>query len=255
MKYEEKIDALVDLLRGSSRTFALTGAGISTESGIPDYRSKDTGLWYKFDPMKVASASSLRRDPAAFYQNNLKRWLAYSNAEPNAAHYALAYLEKEGYLVGVITQNIDGLHRKAGSQKVWEVHGHLRTCHCFDCKKRYPFEYLVNQFESGTNPPRCENCRGILRPDVVLFEDPMGDDYFQATRVLSGCQLMIVVGSSLQVYPVASLPEYARQLVIINKDETPWDDQATLVINEKSGQVFTDTLAVLQQKLKSSKNV
>jgi len=254
-KYEEKINALVDLIIGSSRTFALTGAGISTESGIPDFRSKGTGLWYKFDPMKVATASALHRDPAAFYQNNVKRWLAFSSAEPNAAHYALARLEREGYLVGVITQNIDGLHRKAGSQRVWEVHGHLRTCHCLDCKTRYPFEYLVSQFESGTNPPRCEKCRGVLRPDVVLFEDPMGDDYYHAIRVLPGCRLMIVVGSSLQVYPVASLPEYARQLVIINKEETPWDDRATLVINEKSGQVFTDVLAVLQQKLESNKTV
>jgi len=248
MKYEEKIDLFVKLLQGSSRTFALTGAGISTESGIPDYRSADTGLWNKFDPMKVASASALRRDPAAFYQNNLKRWITYSGAEPNSAHYALAHLEREGYLMGVITQNIDGLHRKAGSQKVWEVHGHLRTCHCFDCKSSYPFEFLISQFENGTNPPRCSKCNGILRPDIVLFEDSMGDDYFQATKVLSGCQLLIVVGSSLQVYPVASLPDYARQLVIINKDETPWDGQADLVIQEKSGQVFTDTLAALQMK-------
>lgn len=248
MKYAEKIDLFVKLLRGSSRSFALTGAGISTESGIPDYRSAGTGLWHKFDPMKVASASALRRDPAAFYQNNLNRWITFSNAAPNPAHYALAQLEREGLLMGVITQNIDGLHRKAGSQKVWEVHGHLRTCHCFDCQKSYSFDFLVEQFKAGTNPPRCAQCHGVLRPDIVLFEDSMGDDYFQATQVLSGCQLLIVVGSSLQVYPVASLPEYARQLVIINQDETPWNEQADLVINEKSGRVFTDLLAALQVK-------
>ncbi|OPX90444.1 MAG: NAD-dependent protein deacetylase [Pelotomaculum sp. PtaB.Bin104] len=245
MEYKEKINALVELMQKSTRNFALTGAGISTESGIPDYRSKGTGLWQKFDPMKVASASALRRDPAGFYNNNLKRWVEFSGAKPNAAHFALADLERKGYLVGVITQNIDGLHRKAGSQRVWEVHGHLRTCHCFDCRKSFPFIDLVNQYDAGTNPPRCDKCGGVLRPDIVLFEDSMGDDYFQATKVLSGCQLMIVVGSSLQVYPVASLPEYARQLVIINDDETPWDDQAKLVINEKSGKVFTDVLATL----------
>ncbi|MDD4170252.1 MAG: NAD-dependent deacylase [Desulfotomaculaceae bacterium] len=246
MEYKEKIDILVELLQKSSRTFALTGAGISTESGIPDYRSAGTGLWHKFDPMKVASASSLRRDPTGFYNNNLKRWIFFSDAKPNAAHYALANLEKKDHLVGVITQNIDGLHRKAGSQKVWEVHGHLRTCHCFDCKKSFSFDELVRQFDAGTNPPRCDQCGGVLRPDIVLFEDSMGDDYFQATQVLSGCQLLIVVGSSLQVYPVASLPEYARQLVIINNDETPWDNKAKLVINEKSGKVFTDVLSVLR---------
>lgn len=247
MEYKEKIKALVELLQKSSRNFVLTGAGISTESGIPDYRSKGTGLWYKFDPMKVASASALRRDPAGFYNNNLKRWLSFSEAKPNAAHYALAELEKKGLILGVITQNIDGLHRKAGSQRVWEVHGHLRTCHCFDCGKSFPFSDLVNQFDAGTNPPRCE-CGGALRPDIVLFEDSMSDDYLQATKVLPGCQLLLVVGSSLQVYPVASLPEYARYLVIINNEETPWDDQATLVINEKSGKVFTDIMALLQLK-------
>ncbi|MDD3654934.1 MAG: NAD-dependent protein deacylase [Desulfotomaculaceae bacterium] len=253
MEYKEKIDYLVDLLQKSSRTFALTGAGISTESGIPDYRSAGTGLWNKFDPMKVASASSLRRDPASFYSNNLKRWLIFSNAKPNAAHYALADLEREGYLIGVITQNIDGLHRKAGSQRVWEVHGHLRTCHCFNCKKRFPFEELVKQFDAGTNPPRCNQCGGVLRPDIVLFEDSMGDDYLQAMQVLSGCQLLIVVGSSLQVYPVASLPEYARQLVIINNDETPWDNQANLVINEKIGKVFTDILVAMKLKSENTR--
>lgn len=248
VNYEEKILSLADLLKRSTRTFALTGAGISTESGIPDFRSPGTGLWTKFDPMKVATVSALRRDPAAFYERNLDRWGWFSSAKPNAAHHALARLEREGRLVGVITQNIDGLHRTAGSEKVWEVHGHLRTCHCLDCKKSHPFEFLVNQFNSGTNPPRCKNCGGVLRPDVVLFEDPMGEDFFRATQALSGCQLLVVVGSSLQVYPVASLPDRARQLVIINKDPTPWDDRAALVINEKAGQVFTDTLSALEKQ-------
>jgi len=245
VNYEEKISHLTGLLKNSTRTFALTGAGISTESGIPDFRSPGTGLWTKLDPMKTATVTVLRRDPAAFYERNLDRWGWFAGAEPNAAHYALARLEREGLLTGVITQNIDGLHRKAGSQKVWEAHGHLRTCHCLDCKKSHPFEFLVNQFMSGTNPPRCSACGGVLRPDVVLFEDSMGEDFFHAVQALTDCQLLVVVGSSLEVYPVASLPGQARQLVIINKTPTPWDDRADLVINEMAGRVFTDTLAAL----------
>lgn len=248
MNYEEKITRLAGLLKESNRTFALTGAGISTESGIPDFRSPDTGLWTKFDPLKVATVSALRRDPAAFYNINLDRWGWFASAEPNAAHFALARLERKDLLVGVVTQNIDGLHRKAGSKKIWEVHGHLRTCHCLNCKKRHPFDYLVNQYNSGINPPLCLYCGGILRPDVVLFEDPMGEDFLHATRALTGCQLLVVVGSSLQVYPVASLPDRARRLVIINKEPTPWDDRADLVINEMAGRVFIDMLSALEKQ-------
>ncbi|NPV73079.1 MAG: NAD-dependent deacylase [Pelotomaculum sp.] len=245
MNYGEKIACLADLLKTSTRTFALTGAGISTESGIPDFRSPGTGLWTRLDPVKVATVSALRRDPAAFYRANLDLLSKCAGAEPNAAHYALASLERKGLLAGVITQNIDGLHRRAGSQKVWEVHGHLRTCHCMECRRSYPFGYLLEQFNAGTNPPRCGSCNGVLRPDVVLFEDPMGDDFYRAYRALSGCQLLMAIGSSLQVYPVASLPELAGQLVIINREPTPWDGRAVLVINEKIGKVLTDTLKAL----------
>jgi NAD-dependent deacetylase len=244
MDYGKKIDALAGLFRESARTFALTGAGISTESGIPDFRSPGTGLWQKFDPAKVATVSALRRDPAAFYRFNLDRWTVYAGAEPNAAHRALAALEREGLLAGVVTQNIDGLHVRAGSKRVWEVHGHLRTSHCMDCKESRPFSDLAAQVKAGQNPPRC-TCGGVLRPDVVLFEDPMGEDFFHASQALTGSSLLVVVGSSLTVYPVAHLPERARQIVIINRDPTPWDNRAALVINESAGRVFNDVTAVL----------
>lgn len=247
MNYQEKILLLAGLLKKSTCTYALTGAGISTESGIPDFRSPGSGLWTKYDPAKVASVSAFLSDPAAFYKINMQWWEGYSKAEPNAAHYALARLEREGLLAGVITQNIDGLHRKAGSEKVFEVHGHLRTCRCISCSESYPFDFLKDQLNSGKNPPRCERCGGILRPDVVLFEDPLGDDFFYASRALSRCQLFVAIGSSLQVYPVASLPERVRQLVIINQEPTPWDDEAVLVINEKAGKVLTDTLSALDK--------
>lgn len=243
--YREKIADLAGLIEKHQPCFVLSGAGISTESGIPDFRSPGTGLWTKIDPIKSASLSAFSRDPATFYQINLPRWKAMAGVEPNDAHRAVAVLEREGLIVGVVTQNVDSLHIKAGSRKVWEVHGHLRTCRCTGCGENYPIEEIVTMFESGRNPPRCSGCEGILRPNVVLFEDPMDQDFFRAEKALSGCQLLIVAGSSLTVYPVASLPQLARRLVIINRDPTPWDDQAEIVIKDSLGQVFRDLLGVL----------
>jgi NAD-dependent deacetylase len=241
--YEEKIRVLAEYLKQPGRNFAFTGAGVSTESGIPDFRSRGTGLWERVDPMKAASLSAMQREPAQFYNFFMGIWESFNSAQPNAAHFALARLEKEGLLSGVITQNIDGLHQAAGSQKIWEVHGHMRSCRCQVCSKHYPFSVLLDQYRSGVNPPRCSECSGMLRPDVVLFEDAMGEDFFDAYNALSGSQLLIVVGSSLQVYPAASLPELAKSLVIVNRDKTPWDSRADLVFNEKmAGQVFVDLM-------------
>ncbi|WP_231702764.1 SIR2 family NAD-dependent protein deacylase [Desulfocucumis palustris] len=242
MEYKERIVQLALMLKTHRPAFALTGAGVSTESGIPDFRSPGTGLWTKIDPAKAASLSALKRDPARFYDINLDRWLGCAGAKPNSAHQALALLEKEGYLVGVITQNIDGLHRQAGSKRVWEVHGHLRTCRCMDCKESQPFGELVNKVRTGENPPLCPSCSGVLRPEVVLFEDAMSRDFYNATEVLKGSQLLLVVGSSLQVYPAAGLPGLARRVVIINREPTQWDEQADLVIHRSAGEVFQDLL-------------
>lgn len=242
MKYHDKIKNLAGMIKESKKTMALTGAGISTESGIPDYRSPGTGMWENIDPIKAASLSAFNKNPAKFYEINLPRWIEFNEATPNIAHLALARLEKKGYLLGTITQNIDSLHNKAGAQRVWEVHGHLRTCRCKECKTNYEFSFLLEQIESGINPPICSGCKGVLRPNIVLFEDSMSEDFFNACQVLSGCQLLIVVGSSLSVYPVASLPEFARHIVIINKTETPWDDRADIVFNQSSGEVFRDLM-------------
>lgn len=243
--YREKIAALAGLVRSHSPCFVLSGAGISTESGIPDFRSPGTGLWSKIDPVSAASLSAFRRDPASFYNLNLKRWRDIEGAAPNDAHMALALLEREGLIVGVITQNVDGLHQKAGSRRVWEVHGHLRSCRCTDCGESYPADILYLLYDRGENPPLCPECKGTLRPGVVLFEDSMSEDYYKAEKALSGCQLLLVAGSSLQVFPVAGLPQYARRLAIINRDPTPWDERADLVINQPLGKVFGDLLVAL----------
>jgi len=242
--YDQKIKDLASMIKSNSPCFILSGAGISTESGIPDYRSPGSGLWNKIDPFKSASLSAFMRDPAAFYDKSLSRWRSYAGVAPNDAHRAVALLEAEGYITGVITQNVDSLHRKAGSHRVWEVHGHLRTCSCINCSEGYPMEELFLKYDCGENPPLCR-CGGLLRPDVVFFGDSMSKDYFMAEKAMTGCQLLIVVGSSLQVYPAAGLTELARRVAIINRDPTPWDGRAEIVLKESAGKVFRDLLTAM----------
>jgi len=241
LSYEELIGAAARMLRAGERNFALTGAGVSTESGIPDFRSPGTGLWHRFDP-RQATLSAFRRDPAAFYERNLPRWENILDAEPNDAHRALARLEEMGLLTGVITQNIDGLHVKAGTRSLFEIHGHLRTCRCQACDQHLPFSQLVSRHRAGMKPPRCD-CGGILRPDVVLFEDQMSPDFFRATQALAGCQVLLVAGTSLQVYPAAGLLDAARHVIIVNREPTPGDDRADLVIHGPAGRVLRDIVA------------
>nr|WP_048818028.1 NAD-dependent deacylase [Desulforamulus hydrothermalis] len=241
MDYRVKIHRLISLIHQAGKVLALTGAGISTESGIPDFRSRNGGLWVRFDPAEIASVQALKRDPATFYRFHLPWWQTCLKAAPNVGHKALAQLEKAGWLLGVITQNIDGLHQAAGSQRVWEVHGHLRNCHCLGCGQIYELKQLYQSFF-------CTQCGNLLRPQVVLFGDPMPPDYFTAEKVLSGCQLLLIIGSSMQVQPVANLPALARQVVIVNREATPWDDYAELVFHESAGQVLKDLVAGLQGK-------
>nr|WP_297199167.1 NAD-dependent deacylase [Thermanaeromonas sp.] len=239
---EALVKDVARILKDSRKTLALTGAGASTESGIPDYRSQGTGLWQKYNPMEKASVTALLSNPEEFYRFNLPRWSGYLQAKPNATHFALAKLEEKGLIYGIITQNIDGLHQRAGSKKVWEVHGHLRTCHCLECGRSYPFNELIEQFNQGVNPPKCFLCHGMLRPDVVLFEDPMSEDYYKALQEMKDCDTLVVVGSSLQVYPVADLPRLASRLVIINKEPTPWDYKAEVVVYEQAGRFLSELL-------------
>ncbi|MGB9887613.1 MAG: SIR2 family NAD-dependent protein deacylase [Moorellales bacterium] len=242
--YRQKLVRLTELLRQPGKHWALTGAGISTDSGIPDYRSPGTGLWEKMDPTRVASVEALEEDPVFFFRMNLPRWAKVQEALPNPGHLALARLEQEGFIQGVVTQNVDGLHLKAGSKRVYEVHGHLRTARCLSCGRSYAFAEMWDQFQRGTVPPRCR-CGGMLRPDVVLFGDPMSEDYYAAARELEDCDLLLVIGTSLQVYPVAGLPRYARKLAIINLMPTPYDREAEVVIQEPISQVMGDLLQML----------
>ncbi len=247
MEYKEKLEKLADLVRENKRVYVLTGAGMSTESGIPDFRSPGTGLWEKIDPIAVSSVDALYNNPRLFYEAGFSRFAKISFAEPNVGHHILARMEELGHINSLITQNIDGLHVKAGSKLVWEVHGHLRTGYCTGCRKKYPFEELVQQVELKRIPPVCHSCYSMLRPDVVLFGDPMPALFFELQhKVQYECDLMLVIGSSLVVYPVADLPRMANKMAIINLQPTDYDERSEVVIREKSSKVLQDLLQLLE---------
>ncbi len=246
MEYREKIQKAAELIFESKGFYALTGAGLSTESGIPDFRTPGTGIWENVDPIATATVDVLKNNPKLFYEAAFSRFASITMAEPNTGHSALREMEQEGRLKGLVTQNIDGLHVKAGSKNIWEVHGHLRSGYCLGCKRSFPFEELVQQVELKHIPPTCHACFNMLRPDVVLFGDPMPSLFFEAwEEIEKNCDLMLVAGSSLVVYPVADLPTLAEKLIIVNLQPTGYDDEAAVVIRDKCGKVLSD----LAQKL------
>lgn len=214
------------------------GAGVSTESGIPDFRSVD-GLYnqkWKYPPETFLSASFFRRDPEEYYRFHREK-LVIDGVKPNRAHLALARLEQEGKLRAVLTQNIDGLHQAAGSKNVLELHGSILRAYCAKCRKPFPAE-LMNH---GQGVPRC-GCGGVIRPDIVLYEEPLDQDVLtSAINYIRNAEVLIVGGTSLNVYPAAGLLNYYRgnKLVLINLSETPYDSYADLVIHEKIGEVFS----------------
>lgn len=230
---EEKLAHAAKLLKTARHAVALTGAGISTPSGIPDFRSPGTGLWERDDPMEVASIYALRQDPARFY-----RWVRplvslLRQAQPNPAHFALAQLEAAGLLRAVITQNIDSLHQRAGSRVVLELHGHLRTATCLNCYRRTSTDGLEEIVERG-EVPRCSYCGGVLKPDAILFGEQLPEEVFIAAMDHARrADLMLVVGSSLMVMPAAKLPAITHssggKLLIFNLQPTYADAFAAAV--------------------------
>ena len=234
----EKIAQLRKMVRESDNIVFFGGAGVSTESGIPDFRSVD-GLYnqqWKYPPETILSHSFFERDPAEYYRFHREK-LVIDGVKPNQAHLALARLEQEGKLRAVLTQNIDGLHQAAGSKNVLELHGSILRAYCSKCRKPYPAE-LMNH---GQGLPRC-SCGGVIRPDIVLYEEPLDQDVLtSAINYIRNAEILIVGGTSLNVYPAAGLINYYRgnKLVLINLSETPYDSYADLVIHEKIGEVFS----------------
>ena len=224
------------LFKSAKKVVSLTGAGYSTPSGIPDFRSANSGLWEKHDPMEVASLSTFRFQPKKFFDWFRPLAAHIYSAIPNPAHISLAQLEKAGYLFGVITQNIDGLHQRAGSQQVFEVHGSLAWLVCTSCYTRYPSQQFYKSFIDDCSVPVCPSCGHILKPDVILFEEQLPiKAWKQAEEAAVSCDLMLVAGSSLMVFPAANLPLYALEngvpLIVVNKTPTYLDARADIVIH------------------------
>jgi len=231
-----EVEKAAQIILSSKYVVALTGAGISTPSGIPDFRSPGSGLWEKVDPMAVASIYAFRLNPERFFEWFRPLGKTLLESKPNPAHIALAKLEEAGLLKAVITQNIDGLHQKAGSKRVLEIHGHIREAECIICRRSYPTEsFLHNYLELG-EIPRCQ-CGGILKPKVILFGEPLPKWVFlEAVGEVQRCDVMIIAGSSLEVYPAAELPTLAYQngakLIVVNLQSTYADSIADVVIRE-----------------------
>ena len=233
-----KIETLKSWIEQAHRAVFFGGAGVSTESGIPDFRSVD-GLYHqKFDypPETIISRSFFDRRPEEFFKFYREKMLPLG-FEPNVTHHVLARLEQEGHLAAVVTQNIDGLHQKAGSRRVFELHGSVLRNHCMRCGRAYPATFI----RDCPGVPRCD-CGGIVKPDVVLYEEPLDEKTLTgAVRAISRADLLIVGGTSLTVYPAAGLLRYygGDRLVLINRDETPYDNEASLVLHESLGEVFS----------------
>ncbi len=224
------------LLRQSRRAVALTGAGISTPSGIPDFRSPGTGLWSQVDPMAVASLQAFVRAPQTFYDWYVDTALQMASARPNPAHQALAELERRGLLRAVVTQNIDGLHQRAGSNRVLELHGNDRTARCLRCNRTTNGHALLERYAADRRVPHCD-CGGVFKPDVVLFGEMLpAETLHQAQQEIASCDLLLVVGSSLTVAPAAQLPwlaiEAGAPLLVCNLSPTWADRHAQVVLRE-----------------------
>jgi len=240
---QEKIKTLGQWIKDSTHTVVFTGAGMSTEAGLPDFRSK-TGLWKQVDPRKLASIEAMQANPEEFYEFYRMRLAALGKALPHKGHKILAELEKERLIQVIITQNVDGLHHRAGSNRVIELHGTLREAKCLKCKSTYPANVLECE-----GIPRCK-CGGMLKPGVILFGEMLPEEALrQADIETRKSHLFIVVGSSLEVSPANYFPLQARdigaKLVIINMEPTVMDEEANLIIRGKAGEVLSDLGKIL----------
>ena len=246
MSEQENIFKLKAMIEASDNIVFFGGAGVSTESGIPDFRS-ETGIYntvhkYGCSPEQILSHTFFMRKPEIFY-DFYKSTMVYREAEPNEAHKALAKLEKIGKLKAVVTQNIDGLHQKAGSEKVYELHGTIMKNYCMKCGKAYTAEFI----KESNGIPKCE-CSGIIKPDVVLYEEGLDDTTIsKSVRAIAEADVLIIGGTSLNVYPAAGFINYyhGNKLVLINKSETPYDHEANLLIHDSIGKVLKACVADL----------
>lgn len=241
-KLEEKIENFQKIYDNSDSIVFFGGAGVSTESGIPDFRSQD-GLYsqqWKYPPETIISRSFFDANPVEFYRFYREK-LIIKNIEPNTAHFQLAKMEEKGKLKAVVTQNIDGLHQKAGSRNVFELHGSTLRNFCMDCGAEYGIDFIAESENSPDKLPRCAKCGGLVKPDVVLYEESLDQNVINgAVNAIKNADTLIIGGTSLVVYPAAGLIDYFRgkNIVLINKSATAGDARANLVIHESIGKVL-----------------
>jgi NAD-dependent deacetylase len=239
------VERLAEVMRRRQPSVVVTGAGISTESGIPDFRSAG-GIWAQYDPYEVAHIDAFRRDPARVWEFYARRLEVLAEAEPNDGHRALAELEERGWIRAVVTQNVDGLHARAGSREVVEVHGSLREAECIHCGVRVPTADALEQLPL----PACPECGEVLKPGVVMFGELLPVEAIErAQRLAAEAGLLLVVGSSLEVHPVAALPGdtlgAGGALAIVNRGSTPWDSRAEVVVDGGAGETLGALAAAL----------
>jgi NAD-dependent deacetylase len=238
------VERLAEFIRERQPCVVLTGAGVSTESGIPDFRSP-TGIWASYDPMEYASIDAFHDDPVKVWDFYGRRLHMLTDAEPNAAHLSLALLERDGWVCAVVTQNVDMLHERAASRVVIEVHGSIRTSSCLSCYTRVPLDDVIRLLDDAV-APACPTCGSILKPDVVMFGEVLPRTAIdRAYELARGAALLLVVGSSLEVWPVAGLPLEAAAFAVVNRGPTALDDQAVLKIDGPAG----ETLAAVAELL------
>lgn len=252
MSQEDKIKQAAELIKNSNYIVAFTGAGISVESGIPDFRSPG-GLWEKFNPMEYAEYSAFLSHPEKYWTMHKELREIVINAQPNPAHNVLATLEHEyGKLKSVVTQNVDFLHSRAGNTKVLEIHGTTQTSHCLSCNKEFYYTEVEEFLDQGQLPPRCPQCNGLIKTNTVLFGEQLPYNVLEQSREeIMAADLLIVIGSSLTVYPAAALPSIAVQsgarLLIVNKEFTPMDSYADVAIRGMAGEILSKILTVLEE--------
>ena len=254
----EPVDAVADMILQSEKVVVFTGAGFSTESGVPDFRSPG-GVWDKFDPSELNYPNFLRSEEIRekYWRMHKMMWETIRDAQPNSGHHAVADLYHMGKLDCVITQNTDGLHQKAGvpDEVVLEIHGTMQWVDCLDCRQRYPRAHAHDKMLAGEKVPRCDSCNGLLKPATVAFGQSMPErETHEAERRSASCDLFLAAGSSLVVYPAAQMPVIAKssgaRLVIFNLTPTPHDHHADIVINEKTGETLSRIVAQVKAKIK-----
>lgn len=239
---EEKLETLQKMYDECNRIVFFGGAGVSTESGIPDFRSQD-GLYnqrWKYPPETIISHSFFEAKPKEFYEFYREK-LIIKDAKPNIAHLALAKMEQKGKLKAIVTQNIDGLHQEAGSKTIWELHGSTLRNYCLKCGTFYDVDFIDSESRTEEGIPRCKKCGGIVKPDVVLYEEGLNQNVINgAVESIASADMLIIGGTSLVVYPAASLIDYfsGKYLVLINKSQTSSDSKADLVIHESLGKIL-----------------